>query len=140
MNCKSTRDEARFPCIGSRAILHSTSNTIGLTSFRQCQRFPETPVSSLENHQFEYSNSRKTLCTKYCLEMRAHSLASDEEVSQISTSTSRRGFRQPHTYWYVRGCLSLLPQVEWTLRCSASKEGRISLQWLECRLIFHLTR
>ena len=41
---------------------------------------------------------------------------------------------------YVRGTLSLLPQVEWIPRFSDSKEGRISLQWLECRLVFHLTR
>ena len=39
---------------------------------------------------------------------------------------------------YVRGTLSLLPQVEWTLRCPDSKVGRISLQWLEWRLVFHL--
>ena len=38
---------------------------------------------------------------------------------------------------YVTGTLSLLPQVEWTLRCPDSKERWISLQWLECRLIFH---
>ena len=37
---------------------------------------------------------------------------------------------------YVRGTLSLLPQVEWKPRCPDSKEGRISLQLLECRLIF----
>ena len=30
--------------------------------------------------------------------------------------------------------------MEWTLRCPDSKEGRVSLQWLKCRLIFHLTR
>ena len=41
---------------------------------------------------------------------------------------------------YVTGTLSLLPQVEWTPRCTDLKEGRISLQWLEFRLIFHLTR
>ena len=41
---------------------------------------------------------------------------------------------------YVRGTQSLLPHVDWILRCCDSKEGRISLQWLECRLAFHLTR
>ena len=41
---------------------------------------------------------------------------------------------------YVRGTLSLLPQVERIPRCPDWKEGWISLQWLEWRLVFHLTR
>ena len=41
---------------------------------------------------------------------------------------------------YVGGTLSLLSQVEWTQRCPISKEGQISLQWLEYWLAFHLTR
>ena len=41
---------------------------------------------------------------------------------------------------YVRGTLCFLSQVEWTVRDPDSKEGRISLQWLKCRLVFHLTR
>ena len=92
---KSTRDEAHFPCIGSIAIPHFTSYTrSGLSSFRKLQRFPETPVSSLEEHQYQLSNSRKAPCTPYRLEMRADSLSSTEEVSQLSTSTSRGVFPQ----------------------------------------------
>ena len=46
--CKSTRDEAHFPFIGSTAIPCSTSyRTSGFTSFRKLQKFTETPVSSL---------------------------------------------------------------------------------------------
>ena len=41
---------------------------------------------------------------------------------------------------YLRLILSFLPQVKWILRCPDSKEDWISLQWLECRLVFHLTR
>ena len=41
---------------------------------------------------------------------------------------------------YVRGSLCFLPQVEWTPICPDSKECRVSLQWLKCRFIFHLTR
>ena len=41
---------------------------------------------------------------------------------------------------YVRGTLSLLPQLEWILKCPDLKEGRISLKWLECRHFFNLTR
>ena len=39
---------------------------------------------------------------------------------------------------YVRGTLCFLSQVEWTARDPDSKEGRISLKWLECRIVFHL--
>ena len=40
---------------------------------------------------------------------------------------------------YVRGTLNLLRHVQWIPRFSESKEIRISLQWLECRLVFLLT-
>ena len=40
---------------------------------------------------------------------------------------------------YVRGTLNLMPHVQWIARFPDSKESRISLQWLECRLVFHLT-
>ena len=39
---------------------------------------------------------------------------------------------------YVRGTLCILSQVEWTARDPDSEEGRISLQWLKFRLVFHL--
>ena len=41
---------------------------------------------------------------------------------------------------YVRGTLNLLPHVQWIPRYPDSKQSLIPLQWLECRLIFHLTR
>ena len=41
---------------------------------------------------------------------------------------------------YVREALCFLSQVEWTARDPDSKEGRISLQWLKFRLVFHVTR
>ena len=41
---------------------------------------------------------------------------------------------------YVRGTLNMLPHMQWILRFPDLKESRISLQWLECRLVFHLTR
>ena len=85
---KSTRDQSQFPCSGFRAIPQPTSyTTSGLTFFRRFQRFPETPVSSLEEHQFQHSKSRKAPCTPYRLELRADSLALTEEESQLFTST-----------------------------------------------------
>ena len=66
----STRDEARFPCIGSTAILRSPSNmTSGLTSFRQLQRFSGNTVPSLEEHHVQHSKSWIALCTPNRLEM-----------------------------------------------------------------------
>ena len=40
---------------------------------------------------------------------------------------------------YVRGTQILLPHVQWIPRFPDSKESRISLQWLECRLVFYVT-
>ena len=69
--------------------------------------------------------------------MRAVTLASTEEVSQLSKKLQQEASLSNR---YVRKTLGLLPQVEWTPRCPDSKEAQISLQWLEYRLIFHLTR
>ena len=94
---KSIPNEAYFPCIGFVAIPLSTSyTTSGLTSFREIQRFPETPISSLEEYQFQQSNWRKAHCTPYRLEMRADFMSSTEEVSQLSTSSSRGVFPQEY--------------------------------------------
>ena len=57
--------------------------------------------------------------------------ASFPQASQAQPSLNNR---------YVRGSLSFLCQVEWILRCHDSIEGRISLQWLESRLVFQHTR
>ena len=83
------------PSEHSRAIPSSTSyTTSGLTSFRQLQRFPETPVSSIGEHQFLHSNSRKAPSAPNDLDMRADFLDTTEEVCQLSTSNSRGGFPQ----------------------------------------------
>ena len=90
---KSTQDESHFPFIESIAVSHSTSyTTSGLTSFTTIQRFPDRPISTLWEHQFQLSNRMKDPGTPYHLEMRADSLSSTEEVSHLSTSTSRRVF------------------------------------------------
>ena len=39
---------------------------------------------------------------------------------------------------YVRGTLNFMRHVQWIPRFPESKESRISLQWLECRLFFLL--
>ena len=52
------------------------------------------------------------------------------QAPQEETSISNR---------YVRGTLNLLRHVQWIPRFPESKESRISLQWLECTLVFLLT-
>ena len=39
----------------------------------------------------------------------------------------------------MRGTLYFMPQGEWTPRYPDTKEARISLKWIKCRLVFHLT-
>ena len=87
---QSTRDEAHFHFIGSIAIPCYTSyRTNGLSSTSKLQRFPETPVSSIYEYEFQSSNTRKAPCTPYRPKMRADSLYLTEDVSQLSTSTTR---------------------------------------------------
>ena len=91
---KSNWDEANFPCIGSINILRSTSyRTSVLTPFRKLKRLTKIQFSSIEDHQFQYSNLRKVLCNSSSQD-KSHFLSSNEEVSQISTSTSRGAFPQ----------------------------------------------
>ena len=135
---KSTRDEAHFPFVGSIAIPCSTEcSTSGLTSLRKLQRFSETPASSLYEYTFLHSSAKKVPCTTYRLKMRADTLSLTEEVSQFSTSTSSGLFPQQEV-GERDTMLSVSSGIyrEWP----DSKEGRISLQWLTFRLVFHVTR
>ena len=135
---KSTRDEAHFPFIGSIAILCSTEySTSGLTYFRKLQRFSETPTSNLYEYSFQHSSVKKIPCTTYPLKMRADSLSLTEEVSQFSTSTSSGDFPQQ----YLGESDSVLSVSSGMYRERPDlKDGRISLQWLKFRLVFHVTR
>ena len=58
-------------------------------------------------------------------------LATFLQAPQEETSLSNR---------YVRKTLNVLTHVLWIPRFPDSRESRISLKWLECRLVFHLTR
>ena len=59
--------------------------------------------------------------------MRDNSLSSTEDVSQLSTTTSRGLFPQEYL---LRRTMIFLLQVKWTLRCPDLKESQISLQRL----------
>ena len=134
----STRDEAHFPFIGSIAIPCSTEySTSGFTSMRKLQRFSETPASSLYEYSFQHSSTKKVPCNTYHLKMWADSLSLTEEVSQFSTSTSSGFF--PQQYVGERDSVLSVSSGMYPERPD-SKEGRISLQWLKFRLVFHVTK
>ena len=61
-------------------------------------RFPETHVSRLYEHQFQHRNTRKALFNPNCLEKKADSQDSIEELGQLSTSTSRGAFPQQYVF------------------------------------------
>ena len=66
----------------------------------------------------------------------ADSQDSIKEVGHISTTPQEEPSVSNR---YVRETLNLLRHVQWIPRFRESKESRISLQWLECRLVFLLT-
>ena len=75
--------------------------------------------------------------TPYRLEMRADSLSFTEEISQLSTSTSRGVF--PQEYVFEKDTVfSALSEMDPEM--PDSKEGWVSLLRLKCSLIFHITR
>ena len=65
--------------------------------------------------------------TPYHLEMRADSLTLNEDVSQLSTRSSKEFSLRN---MYVRGTLCVMLQAKCTSRCPDSKEGQITLQRL----------
>ena len=133
----SPLDEAQIPCMGSRAILRSPSNTTGgLTSFKQL-RFPKHTVTSLDGHQGQQSNSRKAPCTPNHLEMRATSHSSIGEESQFSTHTRSTALSQLLK-------LEKIPKVPAVSRKDfvfplSSTEGLVPLKRLEWNSEFPLT-
>ena len=125
------------PALASEQCPISPSyRTIDLASFGKLQTFAETPVSSLQEHQFQHRNSMKASCTPYHLRREQiarillKKLATSPQAPQEEPSLSNR---------YVRGTLNLLRHVQWIPRLPDSKGSLISLQWLECMLVFHLT-
>ena len=98
-------------------------------------------TDSLKHPSQVYRNTSFSLGTRgnlhalLIVSRRADSQDSIKEVGHISTTPQD----QPSlSNLYVRGTLNLLRHVQWIPRFPESKESRISLQWLECRLIFLL--
>ena len=80
--------------------------------------------------------TRAKLHALHIVSRRADCLDSIKEVGHIPTTAQEEPSLSKR---YVRGTLNLLRHVQWIPRFPESKESRISLQWLECRLVFLLT-
>ena len=87
------------------------------------------------NTNFNLVNRGK-LHALHIISRRADSQDSIKEVGHIPTTPQEEPSLSNR---YVRGTLNLLRHVQWIPRFPESKESRIALQWLECRLVFLLT-
>ena len=79
---------------------------------------------------------REKLHALHIVSRRADSQESIKEVGHIPTTPQEEPSLSNR---YVKGTLNLLRHMQWITRFPESKQSRISLQWLECRLIFLLT-
>ena len=79
---------------------------------------------------------RGKLHALHIVSRRADSQDSIKELGHIPTKSQEEPSLSNQ---YVRGTLNLLRHVQCILSFPESKESRISLQWLECRLVFLLT-
>ena len=109
---------AVLPLGNSRDSLRHPSQVYGTTNFS---------IGTRGKFHAPHIISRRELIPRILLNSKANFKQAPQEEPSLSNRC-------------VRGTLSFLPQVEWIPRCPDSKEGRISLQLLECRLIFHLPR
>ena len=93
------------------------------------------PSQVYRNTNFSFGNRGK-LHAFHIVSRRADSQDSIKEVGHIPTTPQEEPSLSNR---YVRGTPNLLRHVQWIPRFPESKESRISLQWLECRLVFLLT-
>ena len=98
---------------------------------------------SLRHPSQVYRNTNFSTATRGKLHA-PHSVSIREQIPRILLKRLATFPQAPQeepslSNWYVRGTLNLRPHVQWILRFPNLKERRNSLQWLECRLVFHLT-
>ena len=134
-----------------RNQLEMTTNSPALAS-EQCpipdhtERLTWLPLGisrdSLRHPSQVYRNTSFSLGTRgklhalHIVSRRADSQDSIKEVGHIPTTPQEEPSLSNR---YVRGTLNLLRHLQWIPRVPESKESRISLQWLECWLVFLLT-
>ena len=131
--------------------LEMTTNPCALAS-EQCSipnhtgRLPWLPLGnsrdSLRDPSQVYRNTSFRLGTRgklhalHIVSRRVDSQDSIKEVGHIPTTPQEEPYLSNR---YVGGTLNFLCSVQWIPRFPESKESQISLQWLECRLVFLLT-
>ena len=93
------------------------------------------PSQVYRNNNFSL-RIRGKLRAIHIISRRADSQDSIKEVGHIPTSPQEEPSLSNQ---YVTETLNLLRHVQWIPRFPESKESQISLQWLECRLVFLLT-
>ena len=93
------------------------------------------PSQVYKNNNFT-TGTRGKLHALHIVSRRADSQDSIKEVGHISRTPQEEPSLSNR---YVRGILNLLCHVQWIERFPEWKESQISLQWLECRLVFLLT-
>ena len=134
---KATLSGDKLPCTVFRAssIPHHTGKLAWLTlgNSRDSLRHPS---------QF-YTSTNFSTGTRVKLHA-PHIILKRERIPRIllkrwATSPQPSQVEPSLSNWYVRGTLNLLPHVQGIPRLPDAKESQISLQWLECRLFFHLT-
>ena len=112
---------------------HSRSHrTIGLASLGNSRDSLRHPSQVYRNTNFSLG-IRGKLHALHIFWRRADSQDSIKEVGHIPTTPQDEPSLSNR---YVRGTLNLLRHVQWIPRFPESKESRISLQWLECTLVF----
>ena len=134
----------------SRNQLEMMTNSPALAS-EQCSipdhtgRLPWPPLGnsrdSLRHPSQVYRNTNFSLGTRgklhalHIVLRRADSQDCIKEVGHIPTTPQEENSLSNR---YVRGTRNLLHLVQWIPRFPELKDSRISLQWLECRLVFLL--
>ena len=95
-------------------------------------------------HPFQvYMNTNFSTRTRLKLHA-PHIISRRELIPRVPLKASAPFPQAPHeepslSNRYVRGTLNLLPHVQWISRFPDLKESQITLQWLECSLVVHLT-
>ena len=97
---------------------------------------------SLRHPSQVYRNTNFSLGTRGKLHARniaSRNSDSQDSIKQVGHIPTTPQEEPSVSNQYLRGTLNLLRNVQWIPRFPEPKESRISLQWLECRLVFLLT-
>ena len=97
---------------------------------------------SLRHPSQVYRNTNFSLGTRgklHALDIVSRRADCQDSIKEVGHIPSTPEEEPSLSNWYVRGTLNLLCHVQWIPRFPESKESQISLQWLECRLVFLIT-